>query len=147
MLFEQNTPFHIKPRDSSSDSDTQYRLKLDDNILVQEINVNKPKDDPLNYDEILTQLFANKGIQQKYKEMIKSIKPNYIVYVNLLLRKKDFKKTVYDCNEIRFKLLKHTKQLISGGKTKRKKLKYNKRNNKACITKRCLRRRYSRRKV
>lgn len=149
MLFEQNTPFHIKPRDSSSDSDTQYRLKLDDNILVQEINVNKPKGDdpPLNYDTILKDLFKNIGIQKKYKEMIESIKPNYIVYVNLLLRKKDFKKTIYDCNEIRFKLLKHTKQLISGGKTKRKKLKYNKRNNKACITKRCLRRRYSRRKA
>lgn len=143
MLFEPNTPFHIKPRDSSTTSDTQYRLKLDDNILVYEIDVDKP----VNYNDILNEWLDNKGIQKRYKEKIESVKPNYIIYVNLLLRKKDFKKTLYDCNEIRFKLLKHTKQLISGGKTKRKKLKYNKRNNKACITKRCLRRRYSRRKA
>lgn len=138
MLFEQNIQFHIKPRDSStSSSDTQYRIKLDDSIIVYEIM----EDD--YYKDLLKNLIPNKGIKKKYRDIIYSIKPNYIVYVNLLFKKKDFKKSLYDCNEIRFKLIKHTKQLITGGKTKRKKLKYNKRNNKACITKRCLRQRYS----
>lgn len=141
MLFEQNTPFHLKPRDTISSSDTQYRLKLDDSILVYETNGNN------KYEPIMKELLSNKVIKKQYMSIIDSIKPNYIIYVNLLLKKKDFEKSLYDCNLIKYNLIKYANRLVRGGKTKRKKLKYNKRNNKACITKRCLQQRYSRRKA
>ena len=59
-------------------------------------------------------------------------------------KKKDFKESSFDCNEIKYKLKKYTKRLLSGGSKKLKTK--NKIHNKRCISKQCLER-YSRRKI
>ena len=140
LLFYENSLFHLKPRNNSVVSNTQYKVKLDNKISIYEIK------DPTKkiYDKALEVLFDNEPLQKKYKDVIYNKKPNYIIYVNLLLKKSNFKKTKYDCKEIKYKLLKHTKRLFSGGSIK---LKQNKKNKyRSCRSKQCLRR-YSRRKV
>jgi len=140
ILFYENSLFHLKPRNNSVVSNTQYKVKLDNKISIYEIK------DPTKkiYDKALEVLFDNEPLQKKYKDVIYNKKPNYIIYVNLLLQKSNFKKTKYDCKEIKYKLLKHTKRLFSGGSIK---LKQNKKNKyRSCRSKQCLRR-YSHRKV
>jgi hypothetical protein len=144
LLFQENMLFHLKPRNSSSISNTQYKLKLDSPIKIYQYNENE-KNYKL-YEESFESLLNKEELKKQYKNIIYSKKPDYVIYVNLLLDKKNFKKTtLYDCKEIKFKLLKHTKRLIIGGK----KLKLNKKKtyNKRCLSKKYYQRRYSRRKV
>lgn len=115
ILFQENTLFHIKPRkksvsdpqakvDKSIVSNTQYKVKLD-KIIVYDIK------DVKQYEEI----WKAYPLQQKYKDIINNKKPNFLIYVHLLLQKGYFKQTLYDCKEIKHKLLKHTIRLFSGG--------------------------------
>lgn len=148
LLFQENMLFHLKPRNISSISNTQYKLKLDSPIKIYQYKENdkNDKNDKL-YESSLKVLLNNEELKKQYKDIIFSKKPDYVIYINLLLNKKNFKKnTLYDCKEIKFKLLKHTKRLITGGK---KKLKLNKKitYNKRCLSKRYYQRCYSRRKV
>ena len=143
ILFYENTLFHLKPRNNMVASNTQYKVKLDNNISIYSI-----KDtNQTNYDTALRVLFSKEGLQKKYKDVIYNKKPNYIIHVNLLLQKNQFKKTKYnyDCKEIKYKLIKHTKRLFSGGSIKLKEKKKNK-YNKSCRSKQYVRH-YSRRKV
>ena len=145
LLFQENMLFHLKPRNISSISNTQYKLKLDSPIKIYQYNKND-KNNEL-YEKSLEKLLNNEELKKQYKDIIFSKKPDYVIYINLLLNKKNFKKnTLYDCKEIKFKLLKHTKRLITGGK---KKLKLNKKitYNKRCLSKKYYQRCYSRRKV
>lgn len=145
LLFQENMLFHLKPRNISSISNTQYKLKLDSPIKIYQYKEND-KNDEL-YESSLKVLLNNEELKKQYKDIIFSKKPDYVIYINLLLNKKNFKKnTLYDCKEIKFKLLKHTKRLITGGK---KKLKINKKitYNKRCLSKKYYQRCYSRRKV
>ena len=145
LLFQENMLFHLKPRNISSISNTQYKLKLDSPIKIYQYNENDKKDEL--YENSLKLLLNNEELKKQYKNIIFSKKPDYVIYINLLLNKKNFKKnTLYDCKEIKFKLLKHTKRLITGGK---KKLKLNKKitYNKRCLSKKYYQRCYSRRKV
>ena len=130
LLFQENMLFHLKPRNISSISNTQYKLKLDSPIKIYQYNENDKKDEL--YENSLKLLLNNEELKKQYKNIIFYKKPDYVIYVNLLLDKKNFKKTLYNCKEIKFKLLKHTKRLITGGK---KKLKLNK---KKTYNKRCL---------
>jgi hypothetical protein len=104
ILFQENTLFHIKPRKNSVVSNTQYKAKLD-KIIVYDIK------DVKQYEEI----WKAYPLQQKYKDIIYNKKPNFLIYVHLLLQKGYFKQTLYDCKEIKHKLLKHTIRLFSGG--------------------------------
>lgn len=145
LLFQENMLFHFKPRNISSISNTQYKLKLDSPIKIYQYNENDKKNEL--YENSLKLLLNNEELKKQYKNIIFSKKPDYVIYINLLLNKKNFKKnTLYDCKEIKFKLLKHTKRLITGGK---KKLKINKKitYNKRCLSKKYYQRCYSRRKV
>lgn len=145
LLFQENMLFHLKPRNISSISNTQYKIKLDSPIKKYQYNENI-KNEKL-YKDSLKSLLNNEELKEQYKNIIFSKKPDYVIYINLLLNKKNFKKnTLYDCKEIKFKLLKHTKRLITGGK---KKLKLNKKitYNKRCLSKKYYQRCYSRRKV
>lgn len=145
LLFQENMLFHLKPRNISSISNTQYKLKLDSPIKIYQYNENDKKKEL--YESSLKSLLNNEELKKQYKDIIFSKKPDYVIYINLLLNKKNFKKnTLYDCKEIKFKLLKHTKRLITGGK---KKLKLNKKitYNKRCLSKKHYQRCYSRRKV
>ena len=157
LLFQENMLFHLKPRNIYSISNTQYKLKLDSPIKIHPYNENDKnnKNDKINendkkrelYEDSLKLLLNNEELKEQYKNIIFSKKPDYVIYINLLLNKKNFKKnTLYDCKEIKFKLLKHTKRLITGGK---KKLKINKKitYNKRCLSKKYYQRCYSRRKV
>jgi len=142
LLFQENMLFHLKPRNISSISNTQYKLKLDSPIKTYQYN---DKNNEL-YKKSLKLLLNNEELKEQYKNIIFSKKPDYVIYINLLLNKKNFKKNIYNCKEIKFKLLKHTKRLITGGK---KKLKLNKKitYNKRCLSKKYYQRCYSRRKV
>lgn len=104
ILFQDNTLFHIKPRKNSVVSNTQYKAKLD-KIIIYEIK------EPKKYEEV----WKDYPLQQKYKDIIYNKKPNFLIYVHLLLQKGYFKQTLYDCKEIKHKLLKHTIRLFSGG--------------------------------
>jgi len=143
ILFKENTTFNLKPRKNSVVSTNPYKLKLDKQISIYEIDT-KSKDLKAVYDKALTALFNTKKLQKKYIDVIHNKEPNYIIYVNLLLQKKDFKESSFDCNEIKYKLKKYTKRLLSGGSKKLKTK--NKIHNKRCISKQCLER-YSRRKI
>lgn len=136
ILFSDNALFHLKPRNNSVVSNTQYKVKMDYKISIHEIK-DTTKD---VYDQCLAALFDNQPLQKKYKDVIYNKKPNYIIYINLLLQKSDFKPIVYDCKEIKYKLIKHTRKLFMGGS----KLKLNKKTKyKSCGSGL----RYSRRKV
>lgn len=118
ILFSDNSLFHIKPRKNSLASNTQYKVKMDNKINIYEVK----ESTNVMYDEALAALFNNEPLQKKYKDVVYNKKPNFIIHVNLLLQKENFKKSIYDCKEIKYKLLKHTKRLFSGGS----KLKQNK---------------------
>jgi len=146
ILFKENTLFHLKPRDNTIISNTQYKIKMDNNLSIYEFN-NKTDKDP--YNSALKTLFK-KEIKHKYVNIIKNIKPDYLIYVNLLLQKNNYikKKYNYDCKEIKYKIIKHTKRLFSGGTIKLKTKNNNKCNKyiRTCRLKQFYRR-YSRRKV
>ena len=115
LLFKENSLFHLKPRDNQVIASTQYKLKMDTNVSIYEFNNATNK----NYKDVLDTLF-HKQLQKKYNKNILDTKPDYLIYVNLLLQKNNFKKTKYDCKEIKYKILKYTKRLISGGTQKLK---------------------------
>ena len=153
LLFKENALFHLKPRDNQVVSGTQYKMKMD-NVSIYEFN-NATQE---IYKEALDTLF-HKKLQSKYNKIIFNTKPDFLIYVNLLLQKNNFKKTNYDCKEIKYKLLKYTKKLVLGGTLKLKENKKSKHNskhnskqkkhnkyNRACYSKQ-LSRRLSRRKV
>lgn len=119
---------------------------MDNNLSIYEFN-NKTNKDP--YNSALKTLFK-KEIKHKYVNIINNIKPDYLIYVNLLLQKNNYikKKYNYDCKEIKYKIIKHTKRLFSGGTIKLKTKNNNKCNKyiRTCRLKQFYRR-YSRRKV
>ena len=148
LLFKENALFHLKPRDNQVVSGTQYKMKMD-NVSIYEFN-NATQE---IYKEALDTLF-HKKLQSKYNKIIFNTKPDFLIYVNLLLQKNNFKKTNYDCKEIKYKLLKYTKRLVLGGtlklkeskqKDKSKQKKHNK-YNRTCYSNQ-FRRRFSIRKV
>jgi hypothetical protein len=110
MLFITNTPFHFKPRQSSTDTITQYKIKLDS------FRVESSKD-PCIYKKDIC-------------DAIDAFKPDHIVKVELFLKKKDFT-ALTKCNEIKFKIKKLSRKIIKGGKKLKKKMI---RNTKKCIS-------------
>ena len=147
LLFNENSLFHLKPRDNKVLSNTQYKMKMDTNLSIYEFNnaTNEIYKDALNY-------LLHKELQTKYNNIILNTKPDYIIYINLLLQKNIIKKTKYNCKEIQYKILKYTKRIISGGTLKLKESKkyskqkrYNK-YNRSCHSNRLLQR-FSRRKA
>jgi len=110
MLFETNTPFHFKPRQSSTDTITQYKIKLDS------FRVESSKD-PCIYKKDIC-------------DAIDAFQPDHIVKVELFLKKKDFT-ALTKCNEIKFKIKKLSRKIIKGGKKLKKKMI---RNTKKCIS-------------
>lgn len=110
MLFETNTPFHFKPRQSSTDTITQYKIKLDS------FRVESSKD-PCIYKKDIC-------------DAVKTFQPDHIVKVELFLKKKDFT-ALTKCNEIKFKIKKLSRKIIKGGKKLKKKMI---RNTKKCIS-------------
>lgn len=122
LLFKENALFHLKPRDNQVVSNTQYKMKME-NVSIYEFN----NATNTNYKEALDTLF-HKKLQSKYNKIILNTKPDFLIYVNLLLQKNNFKKTNYDCKEIKYKLLKYTKKLVLGGTLKLKENKKSKQN-------------------
>lgn len=112
MLFETNTPFHFKPRQSSTDTITQYKIKLD-SFRVESI-------DSIRY---------NCVYKKDICAAIDAFQPDHIVKVELFLKKKDFT-ALTKCNEIKFKIKKLSRKIIKGGKLKKKMI----RNTKKCIS-------------
>lgn len=110
MLFETNTPFHFKPRQSSTDTITQYKIKLDS------FRVESSKD-PCIYKKDIC-------------DAVKTFQPDHIVKVELFLKKKDFT-ALTKCNEIKFKIKQMSRKIIKGGKKLKKKMI---RNTKKCIS-------------
>ena len=152
LLFKENALFHLKPRDNQVVSSTQYKMKMDNNVSIYEFNNATPE----IYKNALDELF-HKQLQTKYTKMILNTKPDFLIFVNLLLQKNVFKKTNYDCKEIKYKILKYTKRLVLGGTLKLKEHKKRKQSNqskkrkhhkynKACCSKQQSRR-FSLRKV
>jgi len=89
LLFQENMLFHLKPRNSSSISNTQYKLKLDSPIKIYQYNENE-KNYKL-YEESFESLLNKEELKKQYKNIIYSKKPDYVIYVNLLLDKKTLK--------------------------------------------------------
>jgi len=124
LLFKENALFHLKPRDNQVVSSTQYKMKMDNNVSIYEFNNATPE----IYKTALDELF-HKQLQTKYTKMILNTKPDFLIFVNLLLQKNVFKKTNYDCKEIKYKILKYTKRLVLGGTLKLKEHKKRKQSN------------------
>ena len=124
LLFKENALFHLKPRDNQVVSSTQYKMKMDNNVSIYEFNNATPE----IYKNALDELF-HKQLQTKYTKMILNTKPDFLIFVNLLLQKNVFKKTNYDCKEIKYKILKYTKRLVLGGTLKLKEHKKRKQSN------------------
>lgn len=111
MIFETNTPFHFKPRNILSTTETQYRIKLNESYKI------------FSRSE-LNRLDLNK----KIKDELETLNPKYIVVVNLFMQKSDFLKgdVLPTCREIKINLNRYTIKLMGGNKLKNKKSrKYN----------------------
>lgn len=106
MLFETNTLFHFKPRNTSTETDTQYRIKLNESYKVFTISELNSLD-----------------LNDKIKNELTVLKPKYIVVVNLFMQKKDFLKddVLPTCSEIKINLNRYTIKLMGGNKLKNKK--------------------------
>lgn len=96
LLFQTNTPFHFRPRDSFKETNRQYRLKLNEFTTQKEI----PTD-----------------VNKKIRDELSILNPTYIVIVHLSLQKNDFVKNAYfpTCKETKYNLKKYTLKIQSGG--------------------------------
>ena len=108
LLFQENTFFHLKPRDNLVIASTQYKLKLD-RIDSYTIDDTTP----------LTDLTTKFKLQKKYSDIMKYNKPKYVVHVNLLLHKGK-QTNLKGCGAIKYKLRKHTHKLFTGGNRRKR---------------------------
>ena len=99
MLFEKNNSLHFKQRKNTKDTNSQYRMELNDYTRpIEKINRNR---------------------KNKYKKNIETIldisKPEYIIEVKLFLQTKEFTSST-SCKEIKYKINRLTSKLIGGKK-------------------------------